>query len=84
MFFTVHDLGLSIEETRVWGGLPRTPEAYPAIDGMSPHDSALVHMVLVCLERRNNARARRYASLITDPKTRKIRLGLIPNPRGDA
>ena len=76
-FFTVHDLGLSIEEVRVWGGLPSTPEAYPSIDGMTPHDSALAHVVVVCMERQDYASVRRYAALITDPKMRAVRLGLI-------
>lgn len=76
-FVTVHDLGLSIEEARVWGGLPRTPEAYPSIDGMTAHDSALAHVVVVCMERQDDASARRYAALITDPKMRAVRLGLI-------
>ncbi len=76
-FVTVHDLGLSVEEDRVWGGLPSTPEAYPSLDGMTPHDSALAHVVAVCMERQDYASARRYAVLITDPKMRAVRLGLI-------
>ena len=79
--FTVHDLALSVEEFRVWGGLPTTPEAYPCVDGMTPADSALAHIVVLCLERREYAAARRYAERMTDPQMRAARLGLIP-PHG--
>ena len=78
-FFTVHDLGLSIEEARVWGGLPTISEAYPCVDGMTPADSALAHIVVLCLERHQYAEARRYAAMMTDPKMREARLGLIPH-----
>ena len=53
MFLTVHDLRLTAEEAQVWGALPRTPEAYHCVDGISPHDSALAHMVLVCIARKD-------------------------------
>lgn len=83
-FFTVHNLDLSPDEERIWGGLPRTPDLYPSIDGMTPQDSALAHIVLVCLERRNYADARHFAFLMTDPKMCNVRLGLIPMQGVDA
>jgi len=35
-FVTVHDLDLTPDEFRIWGGLPRTPDDYPRIDSESP------------------------------------------------
>ena len=75
VFVTVHDLDLSAEETTVWGGLPTTPEAYPCVDGMTPRDAALAHIVVLCLERREFAAARRYAAMMTDPRMREVRPG---------
>lgn len=77
-FATVHNLGLSAEEAKVWGGLPTTPEAYPCVDGMTPHDSALAHIVVLCLERHDHAAARRYADRMRDPLMRAARLALVP------
>ena len=77
VFVTVHDLGLSAEEAKVWGGLPTTPDAYPCPDSMTPTDAALAHMILVCLDRRDYDSARRCASRMTDPKLREARLALI-------
>lgn len=76
-FLTVYDLRLSASEAAVWGGLPNTPDAYPCIDGMTAQDSALTHMVLLCMERRAYAAARRYAELIIDARLRHMRLGMI-------
>lgn len=76
-FLTVHDLRLTASEAAVWGGLPNTPEAYPCIDEMTAQDSALTHMVLLCMERRAYAAAREYAGLITDSRLRRMRLGMI-------
>ena len=76
-FATVHDLGLSAEEAKVWGGLPTTPDAYPCLDGMTPTDVALAHRVIVCLDRRDYESARRCALRMTDPKMREARLALI-------
>lgn len=81
-FVTVHDLGLSAEEAKVWGGLPTTPDLYPCVDGMTPKDTALAHMVLVCLDRHDYDGARRYATRMADPKMREERLALI-GYRGD-
>jgi hypothetical protein len=77
VFATVHDLGLSAEEAKVWGGLPTTPDTYPRLDGMTPTDAALAHMVLVCLDRLDYDSARRCAARMTDPKMREARLALI-------
>ena len=76
-FAMVHDLGLSAEEAKVWGGLPTTPDAYPCLDGMITTDAALAHMVIVCLDRRDYESARRCTLRMTDPKMREARLALI-------
>lgn len=81
-FVTVHDLRLSAEEAKVWGGLPTTPDGYPCVDGMTPKDTALTHTVLVCLDRRDHAAARRYAAQMTDPEMREERLALIAIAEG--
>lgn len=78
-FLTVHDLELTPDEFDLWGGLPRRPEDYPRLDGMSAQDSALTHMVLVCMDRRNYEAARRYAEMLSDPRMREMRIGLIPS-----
>lgn len=76
-FLTVYDLNLSPEEEQIWGGLPRTAEEYPQIDGLSPQDSALLHIVMLCLQRGDRANARRYAEMISDPHAKRARLGMI-------
>lgn len=81
VFLTVYDLGLSAEEERLWGGLPRTPDAYPQIDGLSAQDSALLHIVLLCMQRGDHDEARRYAELISDRHAKRARLAMIQTDR---
>jgi hypothetical protein len=81
-FATVHDLSLSEEEVKVWGGLPTTPETYPCVDGMTPRDTALAHMVIVCLDRRDHEGARRWAARMTNQNMREERLALIALAEG--
>lgn len=77
MFLTVHNFGLTAEEQRVWGWLTQMPETYLCVDGLSPQDSALVHIVHLLADRDDLTRARQYASQISDPMARKGQLGLL-------
>lgn len=82
-FLTVYDLDLSPEEEQIWGGLPRTADEYPQIDGLSARDSALLHIVILCVHRGDRANARRYAEMISDPHTKRARLGVIESDEGN-
>lgn len=82
-FLTVYNFNLSPEEEQIWGGLPRTPEEYPQIDGLSAQDSALLHIVMLCVQRGDHTNARRYAEMISDPHAKRARLGMIASDEGN-
>lgn len=84
-FLTVHDLKLSWDEYQVWGGLSRTPDTYPTVDGLTAQDTALTHMVIVCVDRQDFDDALRYADAIQDLSIKELRLAFIEwRMRGEA